>query len=113
MPPGRATKNKRSTELGEARNKIIGVLTEHHQYTDGSCLKTEPIGVSELARKAEVSKSTVSDFFQTAFKGHDKYRGLCLDVSRLVVALKLLRGEFAPHHLYGNAPPGEGRQNDR
>jgi hypothetical protein len=110
--PARASKGKRSTERGEARNKIIGGLTEHHQYSRGSCLNMESISVSELARKADVSKSTVSQFFQKDFKGHARYRALCRDVSRLVGALKLLRGEFAPRDLYGKTPPGEGHHDD-
>jgi hypothetical protein len=105
-----ATKRKRSTEPGEARAKIIAGLTEHHQYADGSCMNTEPIGVNELARTVQVSPASVSTFFKDKFQGHDKYRGLCLDVTRLVGSLKLLRGEYSPHHLYGSTPPGEGSQ---
>ncbi|HEY7315398.1 MAG TPA: hypothetical protein VH643_39075 [Gemmataceae bacterium] len=105
-------KPKRSTERGEAREKIIAGLTEHHQYTDGSCLNTEPIGVGALARKAGVSKSSVSEFFQSEFKGHDQYRVVCQDISKLVASLKMLRGEYSPHILYGRIPPGEGDHDD-
>jgi hypothetical protein len=107
-----ATKPKRSTERGEAREKIIAGLTEHHQYTDGSCLNAEPVGVGHLARKIGVSKSTVSEFFQVEFQGHALYRAVCQDVSKLVTSLKMLRQEFSPHILYGHTPPGEGNQDD-
>jgi hypothetical protein len=108
-PP--ATKARRSTAKGEARNKIVAALTKHHQYTDGSCLNTEPIRVKKLARQADVSPSTVTAFFQEKFQGHEEYRALCYrDVAKLAAALKLLNGEFSPHHLYGRNPPGEGKE---
>jgi hypothetical protein len=108
----RVTKPKRSTGRGEAREKIIAGLTEHHQYTDGSCLNTEPIGVGALARKSGVSKSSVPEFFQGEFQGHDRYRAFCQDVSKIVASLKMLRGEYSPHILYGRTPPGEGDHDD-
>jgi hypothetical protein len=109
---GPAKKPKRSTERGEGRAKIIGALNVHHQYAKGSCLTLEPIGNNELARKAVVSESTVSVFFQKEFKGHAKYRALCNDASRLAAALKLLNGEFSPHLLSGGSLPGEGNPDD-
>jgi hypothetical protein len=108
----RVRKPKRSTGRGEAREKIIAGLTEHHQYTDGSCLNTEPIGVGALARKSGVSKSSVSAFVQGEFHGHDRYRAFCQDVSKIVASLKMLRGEYSPHVLYGRTPPDEGGHDD-
>jgi hypothetical protein len=105
-------KRKRSTTRGEAREKIIAALTEHHQYSSNSCLNTEPIGVAELGKKATVSKSSVSEFFKVQFEGHIGYRKACRDVSGLVTSLKLLRGEFSPHLLFGRTPPGEGVDDD-
>jgi hypothetical protein len=96
---------KRSTERGEGRAKLIAALTKHHQYADGGCLNLEPIGNNELARLAGVAKRTASAFFDKEFQGHGKYKAVCSDVGRLVAALKLLNGEFAPHLLYGNKPP--------
>lgn len=95
------TTKKRSTVPGEGRDKLIAVLTAHHQYAGGSCLNQEPIGNNELARLAGVSQSTASKFFNGKFKGYTRYKALCRDTSRLVVALKLLNDEFAPHHLLG------------
>jgi hypothetical protein len=100
-----ANQPKRSTERGEGRVKIIAALTKHHQYDKGSCLCMEPIGVNELARLAEVSKATVSRFFNSAFNdcaqgGHARYRGVCHDSATLGHALKLLRGEFTPSILF-------------
>jgi hypothetical protein len=103
---------KRSTVRGEAQNKIISALTLHHEYQNGSCLNLKPIGNNQLARLAEVAKSTTSAFFKREFKGHVKYRAVCQDPAQLVAALKLLNQEFSPHHLYGSKPPGEGDRED-
>jgi hypothetical protein len=105
-------KAKRSTERGGGRVKIIAALTEHHQYANGGCLNLEPIGNNELARKADVSESTVSAFFQKEFKGHIKYRAACNDATRLAASLKMLNGEFSPHILFGRSLPGEGQPDD-
>jgi hypothetical protein len=105
-------KAKRSTERGEGRAKLIAALIVHHKYADGSCLNLEFIANNDLARKAGVSVSTASAFFAKEFHGHDKYRALCGDKTRLVAALKLLNGDFAPHHLYGRSPSGEGEDPD-
>jgi|GEM_PF-2688788 len=98
---------KRSTQRGEGRDKLIAALTKHHEYADGGCLNLEPIGNNELARQARVSTSTAWAFFDDAFNGHSNYKTACKDPPSLVAALKLLNGEFAPHHLFGTEPPGE------
>ncbi len=103
---------KRSTHRGEARNKLISTLTKHHRYANGSCLNSEPIRVNELARQANVSKSTASVFFKEEFKGHDAYRTKCQDTTILISSLKMLNGEFSPHILYGAQPPGETERDD-
>ena len=109
---GKKPRRKRSTEKGEARVKIIGVLNKHHQYDDGSCQNTEPIGNNELARQADVDKSTASRFFNREFnkgqlEGHRRYKVTCRAPYRLADALKVLNGEFSPHDVYGRQPPGE------
>lgn len=109
-PP--AKKAKRSTEKGEARLKLISALTKHHQYADGGCLNLEPVGNNPLARLAGVADSSASDFFKKEFGGHRKYRAICGDSVRLVVALKLLNREFSPRHLYGSRPPVEDERDD-
>jgi hypothetical protein len=119
-PPSSKTKTagairpqKRSTEKGEARLKLIAALTKHHDYAHGSCLNLEPVGNNELAQLADVSVSTASEFFNKQFGGHTKYRALCQDVTLLVAALKLLNQEFTPQNLYGAKLPGEGeRENE-
>src|SRR5262249_34113103 len=100
-------KRKRSTERGEGQAKCIAELTKQHEYSDGSCLNSEPIGVNELARLAGVSVATASAFFKGRFKGHLKYRAVCRDAGRLADSLKALNGEFSPHELYGRRPPDE------
>jgi hypothetical protein len=110
---GRGSKHKRSTEQGEGRAKLIAALTKHHEYADGSCLKTDPINNNELARMAGVSPSTASAFFHKEFKGHAKYRAVCRDAGRLADSLKALNGEFSPHELYGRRPAGEDDRDGR
>lgn len=111
-PPLPTQKQKRSTVRGEARAKIVAVLTDHHQYADGSCLNQEPIGNNELARKAVVAKSTAKSFFDNAFRGHSKYVAGCRNLPGLIASLKLLNDEFSPHLLFGSTPPGEGERPD-
>ncbi len=103
---------KRSTEKGEAETKLIAALTQHHKYSDGSCLNLNPIGNNQLAEMADVSNSTASKFFKDRFDGHTKYRSACRDMSKLVAALKLLNQEFSPHHLFGKSPPTETERDD-
>jgi hypothetical protein len=116
--PVESTRRKRSTRRGDAQAKIIAALTKHHQFEDGGCLNTEPIGVNELARQAQVAPSTVSRFFDKEFggsqrqEGHAKYAIVCRDAGRLADSLKVLRGEFSPHDLYGRRPPGEGDRDE-
>jgi hypothetical protein len=107
-----APKRKRSTEPGEAQTKLVAALLKHHRYAEGGCLNPEPIGNNALARMAGVDRSTASDFFKNKFLGHEKYRALCLDTGKLVAALKILNGDFAPHILYGTKPPGEGQRDE-
>jgi hypothetical protein len=101
-------KSKRSTERGEGRVKLIAALTKHHDYASGSCLNLEPIGNNALAKAAGVAESTASKFFNEEFEGYTKYRAICRDAGTLAASLKLLRGEFSPHELYGRRPPDEG-----
>lgn len=100
-------KQKRSTERGEGRVKLIAALTQHHNYADNGCLNLEPIGNNELARLARVDKATASAFFKRDFKGHGKYKAACADATSLLTALKLLNGEFAPYQLYCSKPADE------
>jgi len=110
-------KTKRSTVRGEARDKLIAALTAHHRYEDGSCLETRVIGVNELARIAEVSPSTAKVFFDREFNrgekgGHARYRALCQTPGRLAISLRALRGEIAPHLLYGRRPTSEAKRDE-
>jgi hypothetical protein len=95
-------RQKRSTNNGDARRKIIASITLHHQYDNGSCLTTEPAQVNVLARQCRVSASTVSDFFKSQFGGHAKYRNLCMEATLIGRALMILNGEVTPKALYRN-----------
>jgi hypothetical protein len=114
LAPAAKTKptQKRSTERGEGRAKLIAALTKHHKYAEGGCLNLEHIGNNDLAKAAGVSRSTASSFFFNEFEGHTKYRALCRDSGRLAAALKLLNNEFSPHDLYGRRPTGEDDRDD-
>jgi hypothetical protein len=106
---------KRSTAKGDAPPRLIAALNKHHCYdcyADGICLNQEPIGNNQLARMAGVAKDSASRFFQEEFGGHKEYKVMCRDLSKLVAALKLLNGDFAPRHLFGSSPPGEGHDTD-
>lgn len=82
---------------------LIAALTAHHQYQNGSCLSLEPMGNNELARRARVSRSTASAFFQREFGGYEGYFQVCADKGRLIGALRLLNGEVTPRLLLGDA----------
>ena len=114
--PTRAKQQKRSTDRGDARTKIIAALNAHHKYDNGSCLNAEPIGNNELARLAKSAPSTANGFFNKEFGGSDRkkgyatYRVVCRDSGRLVDSLKALNDDFSPHDLYGRQPRGEGKR---
>lgn len=103
-----ATKSKQSTERGDGQTKLIGALTEHHKYANGSVLNPMHVGNNELAKKAGVSPSTASAFFNAQFDGHTKYKAICRDSGKLAAALKMLNGEFAPSVFLGIDPPEKG-----
>lgn len=108
-------KPKRSTERGDAEVKIIAALTQHHRYQvfnlpgerSSSLLHQEPTGCNALARKARVSKSSVSRFFKKWFKGHRKYRRVCKDFNSLISSLKMLNRDWCPWNLYDKEPPAD------
>lgn len=95
-PHEQETKSKKSTAKGEARLKLIGALTTHHEYSNGSCGKYQSIGINGLARLADVAPSTACEFFKTQFQGHKAYQRVCEVKSTLISALKLLNQEFTP-----------------
>jgi len=90
---------KKSTVRGEAQEKLRAALLAHHQYENGSCLNTAPIGRNALARLAKVSLGSVTDFFKRNFDGHKAYQRLCAEPSDLGIALKVLAGELTPREL--------------
>lgn len=101
-------KPKRSTVKGEARVKLIGALTRHHKYADGSCLNCEPIGVNAIGRLAGVTGASASRFFNKEFKGQLHYKQMCHNNTKLITALKMLNQEFSPHALNDLNRVGEG-----
>jgi hypothetical protein len=106
-PPPRP---KRSTERGEAREKLIAALTRHHRYAGGGPPNLEPINNNELARLADASPSTASELFEREFTGHAAYKALCRrDPRGLVLVLKKLNDDLPGRELlYGRRPAGEG-----
>lgn len=88
---------------------LVAALTEHHDYSGGSCMNTDPITVAELAERTGVSKATVSDFMKKKFGSHALYKAYCSD-RRLVDSLKLMNNEFTPRAVFGRTPPNEGER---
>jgi hypothetical protein len=109
-----ANKPKRSTVGGEGRVKLIGAITKHHKYSNGSCLNWNYVGNNELARLAGVHNSTASDFFKKEFEGHSKYKTFCQNETNLVTALQMLNDEFTPAILYKLLPdePADAESDD-
>jgi hypothetical protein len=95
-------KSKRSTQPGEAREKLIAALCSHHGFDGDSCSNYDPIGSNALYRLACVAKATSSEFFTRVFGGLEKYKSACGDKTTLITSLKLLRGDVLPKHLLTN-----------
>lgn len=106
--PTQVKEGKPSTARHEAREKLIAALTCHHEYENGGCLNTAPIGVNKLARLAKVSSGSASAFFKAEFDGHPAYKRVCRSLNQLVNILKHLNGESPSSVTYGGSPP-EGR----
>ncbi len=105
--PVSTIKTKRSTQNGEARIKIIAALAMCHEYDGESCLRTNPVGNNELARRARAAESTVSKFFKDEFGGRDGYLRACQDVSKLIASLRVLNNELRPRNFLGRLSGGE------
>lgn len=87
---------KRSTQKGEAKQKLISALVAHHKYDGVVCEKRDSVSVRELAEAAEVAPASASRFFQKQFPdgGHKRYKNLCIrDFRRVEQFLKLISGE--------------------
>jgi hypothetical protein len=93
---------KWSTDRGEAEAKLIAALLMHHRYDNGWFENDEPIGVNELARRADVSKSTASLFLHNMFGSHARYKRVCQDKAKLRLLLRELNGEHPICHLLGD-----------
>ncbi len=96
----KTVRRKRSTQAGEAEAKLTATLLAHHRYGSPDGLRTEPIGCNELARLAEVSRLTASEFFRRFFKSHGHYKRSCREEKELARSLRVLAGDFAPKHLH-------------
>jgi len=107
-----AKKTPRRRKKGEAEAILVSALCEWHGF-DGGCNRTEPIEVSELARRCNMARSTVSSFFARCFKGHDQYQRRCSKPGELAFSLKLLRGEVLPRHFTQHcSEPSDDQDND-
>ena len=113
-PPVRPSEGKGRAGIGRTKGKsargstadlLIAALSKHHKYGTEDSLNLEPISNNELARLSEVSPSTASAFFDAKFKGHDRYKSVCESADTLLLSLKMLNQEYAPHVLYGKDPP--------
>lgn len=89
-----SVKGKRSTQKGDARAKLQAALLFHHGYGSDTELVLEPIGNNELARKAEVARSSASAFIKDTFGGQTEYRRACKARTTLLARLKHLDGDY-------------------
>ena len=96
---GAKTRRKRSTTKGEAEIKLIAGLTALHDYANGGCTRSEPVGVRRLAKYCGVGKATASRFYGKHFGGFSKYRTLCQTPADLSKALQRMNGENIPREL--------------
>ncbi len=96
------SRDKRSTQSGEASTKISAALIEHHQYHEGSCLNSDPIQVNKFAKKCGVASGSVTGFFKKQFGGRQNYLRACGDKTSLVNALRIINGEVTPKILFGS-----------
>lgn len=110
-------RSRRTTQPGEASAKLIAALAAHHGYDQGRCSNYEAIPNNALARLAEVSRSTASEFFKKAFgevqaSGHLAYQIACRDQHTLDLKIRRTLREEAMYRTYGRRPPGEGPYDD-
>lgn len=93
-------KCRRLTGMTDAEERILSALLQHHNYPEYEP-EPRPAGARELARRAGVSKSLVSRFFQRYFKaktsrinGYQCYKLLCRTPAELLTKLRELCGEL-------------------
>jgi DNA-binding MarR family transcriptional regulator len=75
-----ATRKAKPQKHAQSRGKelVISALLEHHQYDNGSVGNWNTIGVSKLAAKIGVGKSTVSRVMKKLFRGgYEAYKQAC------------------------------------
>ena len=99
----KVVKQKRSTQKGEADAKLIAALTRWHKYKNGHCNKMDPVGNNELARLADVSIGSATNFFKRHFECHKKYKIQCQNKS-IPKAMEILNSEIRPSILNTSIP---------
>ncbi len=87
-PPVRT---KKSTQKGDAKEKLSAALVTHHKYKNGRCGQTEPIQNNALARLAGVSRSSAARFFTSEFEGYQAYRRKCTNGRVVMILAKLAK----------------------
>ena len=99
-PKRKTDKEQRRSETGSSVDACVAAIADHHRYGSDDELKLEPIGVTELAERLGIAKSTASGFFKSKFGGHGNYRKACYDYGTLKKSLELLCGDVAPSMLF-------------
>lgn len=106
MAAAQPTSQRKKAAPGEALSKIVPALAKWHEYDNGSALRTEPVGVNQLANLAVVASGSVSTFFVRRFGGHHVYKAKCIQEGAgfIVNSLRILLGEISPRDMYGGSP---------
>ena len=89
---GEPKKNESKEQL------LISTLSKHHKYEIDSIENYDPIGCTELAKRTEAAKSTVSDFFRKHFGSHRQYKFACQNDYGLLGKLRSLNGDELMQH---------------
>ncbi len=112
--PGKeSSRPSQNTRRGGADLKLLAELNKHHAFKDGGCLNFTPIGLNELARRADVPQSSAVNFFNRHFGketgesrgrkkikkgGYARYEESCTcgEKGTFITVMKIINGEMEP-----------------
>lgn len=101
----KSSRRKRAKTMTDNEALLAGALTAHHQYSDGECKNSDPIGSNALTRLVGLPQRNGTTFFQKFFRSHQDYIRLCKCEKRLTAGIKSLNGEFRPRDFLNIRTP--------